>query len=534
MSVLLTRKAVLQGAMETTYNVAAVVGATDGFLVSNPNFTIKPNVLERNFVRNDLSQMPFIIGRKLASMEFETELRGNGAQNAGTIASSPLIARLFRAAGYALSPNIAPAVKGPFDQGQPIAEVTWATSSGAKASGALPMTAIPLTTETVTVGSKTYKWVAAAPVNDGEVLIGMSTVTAVNNLVAAINLAAGAGGVYASATTAQPEGLVGSALSPGSLSVTAPKVGVYANAFATTTTSAEGAWGNATLSGGVDIASNTDTIGYYLTCTTGGASGTAQISATSDTTGETTAAVVATSGAPLTMGTKGLTLTPTWVGNLVAGQSWTVWLMPAGLSLDPVSDNFESVTLVLHKDGVKHTMPGSYGTFEITAQAGNFATVKWTFTGQYVEPVDDPNPSPIFERTLPSQVELSRLRVGNFQATVEKLTFNQMNDIQVRPDVSSSDGYNGTRIVSRKPEGGINPEADLVANNDFWGQLAAATNMPFQMRIGHVSGNTVWVLCPNVQYSGLTYQDRSGILTYDAGMRFARSLGNDEACFYFC
>ena len=148
--------------------------------------------------------------------------------------------------------------------------------------------------------------------------------------------------------------------------------------------------------------------------------------------------------------------------------------------------------------------------------------------------VMSPNPSPIFERTLPSQVELSRLRVGNFQATVEKLTFNQMNDIQVRPDVSSSDGYNGTRIVSRKPEGGINPEADLVANNDFWGQLAAATNMPFQMRIGHVSGNTVWVLCPNVQYSGLTYQDRSGILTYDAGMRFARSLGNDEACFYFC
>ena len=46
-------------------------------------FTVKPNVLERNFVRNDLSPMPFIIGRKIASMEFETELRGNGLQNSG-------------------------------------------------------------------------------------------------------------------------------------------------------------------------------------------------------------------------------------------------------------------------------------------------------------------------------------------------------------------------------------------------------------------------------------------------------------------
>ena len=109
-----------------------------------------------------------------------------------------------------------------------------------------------------------------------------------------------------------------------------------------------------------------------------------------------------------------------------------------------------------------------------------------------------------------------------------------MNDIQVRPDVSASDGYIGTRIVSRKPEGGINPEADLVANNDFWGQLSAAEEMPLQLRIGHLAGNTVWLLFPNTQYSGLTYTDRNGILAYDAGVRFARSLGNDEACFYLC
>jgi len=208
--------------------------------------------------------------------------------------------------------------------------------------------------------------------------------------------------------------------------------------------------------------------------------------------------------------------------------------MPAGLSLDPISDNFESVTLYMHKDGVLHEMPGSFGTFEITAQAGDFATVKWTFTGTYVEPVDDPNPSPLFERTLPSQVELARLNIGAFAAVVEKFTFNQMNDIQVRPDVSASDGYIGTRIVSRKPEGGINPEADLVANNDFWGQLSAAEEMPLQLRIGHLAGNTVWLLFPNTQYSGLTYTDRNGILAYDAGVRFARSLGNDEACFYLC
>jgi hypothetical protein len=44
-------------------------------------------------------------------------------------------------------------------------------------------------------------------------------------------------------------------------------------------------------------------------------------------------------------------------------------------------------------------------------------------------------------------------------------------------------------IPARKPEGGIDPEADLVANNDFWGNFAAALRMPFQMRVGDEPGN---------------------------------------------
>ena len=295
-----------------------------------------------------------------------------------------------------------------------------------------------------------------------------------------------------------------------------------------------GSWAHSTLTGGVNLATNTDAIEYVLTCTTAGASGSAQITVTSDTSGEGNSAAAVTSGSPFTLGTKGLTVTPTWTGNLTLGMTWSVWLMPAGIQLSPVSDNFQSMTLVMHKDGVKHVMPGAFGTFEVTAQAGNFATIKWTFTGSWVAPVDDPNPAPVFERTLPSQVQFARLNIGGFQATVEKMTFNQGNDVQIRPDVSSADGYNGTRIVSRKPEGGINPEADHVANYDFWGTFAAATEVPFQMRVGNAAGNTVWCIFPNAQYSGLTYADRNGILVYDAGLRFARSNGNDEAFFYFC
>ena len=412
MAVLLTRRAVVQAAMESAYNDPAPLTLNDGVLVSEPTYTVEPNILERDFTRDSLSQTPHIVGRKLAGMEFSTELRGNGRQNSGLAADAAIITRLFRACGYALTEKAAPWVKGVFDVGDHAVGVAW-----------------------------------------------------------------------------DPD---------------------------------------------ATNADNTDVIAYFLEVTTAGASGMAEIAVTSDQPGEGSAAQTVTSGTPLDVGTRGLQLTPTFTGELIAGQRWMVWLMPIGLSLDPISDDFESVTLCMYKDGVKHLMPGAFGTFEIEATAGEFARINWTFTGTWRPPVDEAMPAPKYERTLPAQVELARLRVDGFYAVVEQFTFDQANDIQVRPDVSSAEGYIGTRIVSRAPEGGINPEADLVANNDFWSQLARADRMPFQMRVGYTPGNTVWVLAPGVQYTGLTYTDRNGILAYDAGLKFPAYDTNDEVCFFWC
>ena len=493
-------------------------------------------MLERDFTRNDLSPLPFIIGRKIASVEFETELRGNGLQNSGLTANAPVIARLFQACGYALTPNPAPSISNVFQVGDEATPVAWAESSGATASGTYTPSGNFSAGDVITIGTKHYTFVNSYTNTDGDVLLGGSEGASINNLIAAVNLGAGAGTVYAAAMTANPAEVLAS-LSGSNLVITSRSQGAAGNSIATTYTpsgSSEGAWGHATLQGGADVASNTDMIAYYLTVSSGGASGTAEVVITSDTAGEGSPAQALTSGSPLTVGTQGLALTPTWAGNLEAGQQWVMWLRPPGLSLDPISDNFQSVTLALHKDGVLHTVPGCFGTFQINAAAGNYATVKWTFTGTYQAPVDDPNPSPNFETELPSQVQLARLRINEFNAIVEKFTFDQKNDIQIRPDVSSSDGYIGTRIVSRKPDGGIDPEADLVANNDFWGQFAAAQRMPFQFRVGSAPGNTVWFIAPNTQYTGMTYGDRNGILVYDAGLSFARSVGNDECSLFFC
>lgn len=411
MSVKLTRRAVVQAKVEAVSGVAETLGDADGVLVSEPLYTIDPNLLERDIATPDLSPEAIVIGRKLAQMTFNTELRSNGKKT-GLIADAPVITRLFRACGYALTGITAPETYGPWDIDAHANQVSW---------------------------------------------------------------------------VADDTGLT-----------------------------------------------NTDVISYILEVTTGGASGTAMITVTSDTTGENEAAQVITTATELEIGTKGLKLTPTFTGNLELGQRWIVWVLPIGLRLDPVSDDFESDTLAMNKDGVLHTMPGSFGTFEVTATAGDYASIAWTFTGIWNNPVDAAMANPNYEKTLPSQVEWARLRIGGFNAIVNEFTYTQGNEINIRPDVSSGEGYIGTRITSRQPEGGIDPEADSVANHDFWGILGKAKRMPFQMRVGTQPGNTVWIFSPSTQYTGLTYQDRDGIMNYDAGLRFSRTHGNDEIRFFFC
>ena len=278
--------------------------------------------------------------------------------------------------------------------------------------------------------------------------------------------------------------------------------------------------------------SNTDVIEYIVAVTTPGVSGTAHLTVTSDTVGEGSSSTAVTSGTPYPLGTKGLTIAPTFTGDLTVGQKWVVWLLPPGQMLSPISTGQTSLSIALYLDGTEHTLSGCYGTFSITADAGNYAKVKWEFTGQYIAPTDTALPNnAVFERTLPPMVQLARLNVDGFIATVAGMTYTQGNDIQPRPDINNTDGYNGVRLVSRKPEYGIDPEADLVANHDFWGRMASATLMPFEMRIGTVPGNTVWVLSPATQYSKMTYKDRQGIRAYDAGLAPSRVNGDDEVFF---
>lgn len=105
---------------------------------------------------------------------------------------------------------------------------------------------------TVTIGTKVYTFETSLTNVDGHVLIGADASASLDNLVAAINLAAGAGTTYATLTIANTSAVTAVKTSATVVTITSVQSGTSANAFATTETSTHLSWGAALMTGGTD------------------------------------------------------------------------------------------------------------------------------------------------------------------------------------------------------------------------------------------------------------------------------------------
>lgn len=131
-----------------------------------------------------------------------------------------------------------------------VADGTWVACAGT-----LTLVANPVADETVTIDTTVYTWVAAADATAFEVEIGATASDSLDNLIAAINLAAGAGTVYGSATTEHPTVRAYAGAGDTMVVHSRPEVLAAAGTLIATTdgmANAGNVWGAATLGDGTD------------------------------------------------------------------------------------------------------------------------------------------------------------------------------------------------------------------------------------------------------------------------------------------
>lgn len=123
-----------------------------------------------------------------------------------------------------------------------------------QATGTFTLTGNPSASDTVSVNSDQYTFVSALDSAGGsanEVLIGATASDTIDNLIAAINGAAGEGTLYGTGTVASTL-ITAAAASGDALTATAILAGTSGNAITTTDSGSAGAWGAGMLAGGTN------------------------------------------------------------------------------------------------------------------------------------------------------------------------------------------------------------------------------------------------------------------------------------------
>ncbi len=520
-SALLANKVLVLAEIESTYNTdAAPVVADDAFLVSDVDFRVDPNVLERNVVRPSISPEPISLGRKLVSVTLTHELKASGS-----VGTAPKIGKLLRACGFAettigsaasatiQTPAYGTGASSPA-QGATFAKSGTVTKTGryrltvvkAGASGTakLRCTGIPATPDETTMpldGSAGF----SAAVSSG------ATMTLAQGLTSA--------GDYSSITYT-----VGGVFAAGNV-LTATVGGVdFAYTVVSGDTNTDGAATSLAALIDADPRFAASAASSVVTVTFATNSATSSVQALAVTSGTTA----------IPIGDTGGSITPTWSGSLVLGDYWDVQVLEPGVHYTPVSQSFESITLYVYRDGLLHKVTGCMGNAVFNGESGSFGSVNFTFTGQYVRPTDTAMPSipaNAYESTIPHQIENAQLALrNNDNLCAQSFSVDMQNQIVHRDCMNNSDGFNGVTITSRNPQGSVNPEATLQANHPVWQLMEQSTQLPFHVRVGTVAGNIVKIIAEGAQYAGVTYSDRNRILVNDISLRFARysSTGNDE------
>lgn len=89
---MLTRRTVILAIKETTYGTDPAMTGTNAILAWDVDLDVKGELLERPFLRDSLSPLPFVVGLKECALNFKAELKGSN--------SSPDIAPLLSACGF--------------------------------------------------------------------------------------------------------------------------------------------------------------------------------------------------------------------------------------------------------------------------------------------------------------------------------------------------------------------------------------------------------------------------------------------------
>jgi hypothetical protein len=200
----------------------------------------------------------------------------------------------------------------------------------------------------------------------------------------------------------------------------------------------------------------------------------------------------------------------------------------------PASSSHESCTIYYYQDGMLFKLTGCRGTVSFNFETGNKGMASFTITGHTATPTDSALPTPTYDSTTPPPFVNAGFSIDAFSAVINALAFDMGNKVATPADANATDGYGEIQIVDRDVNGSFDPEAELVATEDFIGNWRSGAAMVLDTgSIGSTQYNKYDLNMPAVSYRDVGPGDRDGVRTYELKYGAHESSGDDEITIVF-
>lgn len=168
-----------------------------------------------------------------------------------------------------------------------------------------------------------------------------------------------------------------------------------------------------------------------------------------------------------------------------------------------------SITLYAYIDGDLHALSGAMGTFTLSGTAGQRMMLDFEFQGVWVTVATASIPGSTYTAALPTLLRGSAFSVGALSPIVNTFSLAMNNVVVPREDVTSTTGIPHFIIADRDPVITIDPEAELVANNEAYDIWTAVTENAVSITL--INTETTFTLtAPKAQITSITNGDRGG------------------------
>ncbi len=173
--------------------------------------------------------------------------------------------------------------------------------------------------------------------------------------------------------------------------------------------------------------------------------------------------------------------------------------------------NVKTGTLAVYENGLKKTLAGAVGNARWMNPSGERSSIEWSFQGVWQAVADTAILAPTYPADTIIRYASATTTLGGTALCVTNTNLDFGNNIHLRECASTAAGFVSGIITDAYPSVEINPESDLVANDDHYGDWLAGTEAALSIVLDGPSSSDITISVPKAQIFNIQEGDRGGL-----------------------